>query len=153
VYHDITQTPARFISGDMADMAKNSGQDFYQFTLSRPLLFSNTTGGLRATGREERELSTFQQQGDDLIDALLQNPRLKSTWPTALQSCLSCHSGGGLHSLNSLEKLLKPNRKQRINVGAEPYPARWWVNSGTPSWKRDRYDWGLLNGYWKARPQ
>jgi len=150
VYREITQTPSHFVSGDMDDMAKNSGQDFFQFTLSRGLLFGNKNGGLRATGRVERGLSTFQQQGDDLIDAISQNPQLRRSWSTELQSCLSCHSGGGLHSLNSLEKLLKPNRSQRIDTGMEPYPARWWVNSGTAYWKRDRYDWGVLNGYWNA---
>jgi hypothetical protein len=25
-------------------------------------------------------------------------------------------------------------------------------DSNTVSWKENRHDWGLLNGYWKARP-
>ncbi len=27
---------------------------------------------------------------------------------------------------------------------------RWWLDVGETNWKQDRYDWGLLNGYWKA---
>lgn len=150
VYHEITTTPERYFAGSEADVARNSGQDFYQFTLSRPLLFANKTGGLRATGRDERELFTFQQEGSDWIDEISEKPELKKTWPTALQSCLSCHSGGGVQSLNSREKLLKPNRRQQSDTGTAAYPPRWWVNFGTAYWKRDRYDWGLLNGYWKA---
>jgi hypothetical protein len=151
VYRDVTATPARYFgSGDMAEVAKNSGQDFYQITLSRPLLFSNKAGGLRAPGRDERELSTFQQKGDDLIDDISEKPALKDAWPPALQTCLMCHSGGGVRSLNSLEKLLKPNRRQQDFPGAEVYTPGWWLNAGTPYWKQDRYEWGLLNGYWKA---
>lgn len=56
---------------------------------------------------------------------------------------------GGIRSVDSLEKLLKPNWRQR-DFGDEPYPPRWWLNAGTTDWKRDRYDWGLLNGYWRS---
>jgi len=52
--------------------------------------------------------------------------------------------------LNSLDKLLKPNRMQRMDLPTAPYPARWWVGAGAPEWKLTRYDWGLLNGYWNA---
>jgi hypothetical protein len=149
VYRAITPTQEGCCSGDMSDVARNSGQDFYQITLSRPQLFAGKAGGLRATGLDERELSTFQQQGGDLIDDMTENPALRKKWPPALQTCLMCHSRGGLHSLNSLEKLLKPNWRQR-DPGDAPYPPRWWLDTGETEWKRDRYDWGLLNGYWNA---
>ena len=88
-------------------------------------------------------------KGADQIDDLTENPALNKTWLPALQTCLMCHSRGGLHSLNSLEKLLKPNWRQR-DAGDGPYPPLWWQDTGEAEWKRDRYDWGLLNGYWKA---
>jgi hypothetical protein len=142
VYERVTANPERFEEGD-------NGQAFFQIRLSRPLLFANKAGGLRSTGRDEKELFTFGAQGDDLIDEISKKPALTKTWPTVLESCQSCHSGGGIRSLNSREKLLKPNRRQPNDTDG-PYPARWWVNSGTPNWKQDRYDWGLLNGYWNA---
>ena len=156
VYHEVTATPARdFGGGDMGDVARRSGQNFYQFTLSRPQLFAGKVGGLRATGRDEKDLPTFQTKGDDLVNDIADNPHLKDTWPPALQTCLMCHSGGGVRSLNSLEKLLKPNRQQQDPSGDGAYTPGWWLTAGTPDWKQNRYDWGLLNGYWKAaaRPQ
>jgi len=156
VYRNITSTPARdFGGGDMAEVAKRSGQDFYQVRLRRRQLFAGKAGGLSATEKDEKELPTFQTKGDDLIDEIADNPHSKGTWPPALQTCLMCHSGGGVRSLNSLEKLLKPNRRQQDFPAGETYRPGWWLNAGTPNWKQDRYEWGLLNGYWKAgaRPQ
>ncbi len=49
-------------------MARNSGQDFFEIRISRPLLFSSKQGGLRATAGDEREPPTFQTIGEDLID-------------------------------------------------------------------------------------
>lgn len=150
VYHAITTTPARSGGPDWADVIKNSGQDFCEIKLSRPLLFAGKDGGLRATPRDEREFFTFQQQGDDEIELFDEHPEFKKMWAPALQQCLSCHSGGGVRSLNSLEKILKPNGRQHDPPDNGAYPARWWLNDGTEGWKRQRYDWGLLNGYWSA---
>ena len=150
VYHAITATPARSGGPDWADVIKNSGQDFYEVKLSRASLFDGKDGGLRATRRDEREFFTFQQHGDDEIEEFDEHPEFKKMWPPVLQGCLSCHSGGGVRSFNSLEKILKPNRRQQDPPDNGTYPARWWLNDGTEEWKRQRYDWGLLNGYWNA---
>jgi hypothetical protein len=149
VYHTITTTPARYFGGgDMRTVAKNSGQDFYEIRFSRPLLFAGKVGGLRAIGPEEKELSTFQQQGNDEVQEFDEHPEFKKMWPPVLQSCLSCHSGGGVRSLNSVDKLFKPNRRQMDAPANESYAGRCWLDDGTSSWKQGRYDWGLLNGYW-----
>ena len=63
VYREITQTPAHYVSGNVGDMLRNSGQDFFQFTLSRHLLFLNTSGGLRARGWGERTISVCTKRG------------------------------------------------------------------------------------------
>ncbi|HEX2714343.1 MAG TPA: hypothetical protein VHM88_19290, partial [Candidatus Acidoferrales bacterium] len=55
VYREITHAPARDFTGGLARMALNSGQDFFEIRISRPLLFSGKQGGLRATGRDEAE--------------------------------------------------------------------------------------------------
>jgi hypothetical protein len=150
VYHAITTTPARFFGPDWTQVIKNSGQDFYEFKLSRALLFAGKDGGLRATRRDERELSTFAQQGSDEIEEFDEHPEFKKVWAPALQGCLSCHSGGGVRSFNSLDKLFKPNRSLQDPPDNGAYPARWWLNDGTEAWKQERYEWGLLNGYWET---
>jgi hypothetical protein len=156
VYHTITTIPERFFSGRLADTIKNSGQYFYEIKLSRPLLFSAKNGGLRAVGRDEREFSTFQTKGGDPIEGTEPSGRLGSIdeAPLELQHCIWCHSGGGLHSLNSREALLRPNRLQMEPENSD-YGSIYWGDESAIDWKQNRYDWGLLNGYWKAasRPQ
>jgi len=146
VYREITQAPAHDFTGGLARMALNSGQDFFEIRISRPLLFSYKQGGLRPTARDEKEPSTFQTQGFDEIDG----------WPgqgspsfiAVMQGCLSCHSGGGISSFNSRDSLLKPTRRQRDPQDVT-YGPRYWNESAALWWKENRYDWGLLNGYWK----
>jgi hypothetical protein len=155
VYRAITTTPERdFGNGNLADIVRNSGQLFYEFKLSRPLLFAGKNGGLRAVERNETEFSTFQQ-GDDLIDAMMDDPPGKQTHRDKplpeLQTCIWCHSGGGVRSLNSRASLLKPNRMQKESPNPD-YGPIYWADSTSVAWKQNRYDWGVLNGYWKAAP-
>jgi hypothetical protein len=151
LYHAITTTPERFFSGSLADTIKNSGQYFYEIKLSRPPLFSAKDGGLRAVARDEREFSTFQTEGGDPIEGTEPSGRPGSIEeaPVELQQCIWCHSGGGAHSFNSREALLRPNRMQMEPENSD-YGSIYWGDSSAIEWKQNRYDWGLLNGYWKA---
>lgn len=138
-------------------LAERSGQDFYEIKLIRSRLFANKAGGLRATARDEIELSTLRQEGGDLFEWWAKNRHRPASSEPALRQCAICHSGGGINSLNSRAQLLKPN-------GAQPDPdeapagrlrdaaPQWWTsdNNETIDWKHNRYDWGLLNGYWKS---
>ncbi|HKH98702.1 MAG TPA: hypothetical protein VJ999_06295 [Candidatus Sulfotelmatobacter sp.] len=148
VYHKITATEERNFSGTVADIVRNTGQDFYEIKLSRPLLFSGKNGGLRAIGRDEKEFSTFQTKGDDPIEEP-GDPKFESNAIPKLQTCAWCHSGGGVRSLNSREALLKPNRRQQEPANAD-YGPIYWGDSAAIEWKQSHYDWGLLNGYWRA---
>jgi hypothetical protein len=146
VYRTITTGKEEHFEG--SDVAARSGQDFYEIILSRPQLFVNQAGGLRATGRDEREFPIFQTQGEDPFEPLAKNliPRRLETELIFLR-CAICHSAGGINSLNSRRRLLKPNSLQHDSADGDP--PRWWENDETVQWKQDRYDWGLLNGYWK----
>jgi len=149
VYHAITPTGERFFSRSIDETIKKSGQDFYEFELSRPLLFAQKNGGLRAVGRQERQFSTFQTKGVDPFEGASGRTDSDSEPPVELQHCVWCHSGGGVRSLNSRENLLRPNRMQMEPQNADYGPIYWSENSAL-AWKQDRYDWGLLNGYWKS---
>jgi hypothetical protein len=116
------------------------------------LLFSGKHGGLRVTTRDEIEPPTFQTKGFDLIDAVSQRSEENNTrFAPTMQTCLWCHSGGGIRSFNSLASLLKPTRLQQ-ELPDVNYGPRYWNKGTAVAWKEHRYDWGLLNGYWKARP-
>ena len=132
-------------------MARNSGQDFFEIRISRPLLFSSKQGGLRATAGDEREPPTFQTIGEDLIDGSHSGRPINTSFAPVMQLCVNCHSGGGINSFNSLDSLLKPTRLQQETRDVN-YGPRFWSESNALWWKANRYDWGLLNGYWKVRP-
>src|SRR6266513_1948127 len=150
VYRKITTARARDFSAGPAGMTRSSGQDFFEIKIRRPLLFSGKQGGLRATTRDEIEPPTFQTMGFDLIDAVSQRgDQINTRFAPTMQACLHCHSGGGISSFNSIDSLLKPTRLQQEPQDVN-YGPRYWSNSNAVWWKESHYDWGLLNGYWKA---
>jgi hypothetical protein len=151
VYHSVTNAEERNFAGGIEHMIKNSGQDFYEFRLTRPLLFSGKNGGLRAVGPDEKELSTFQTKGYDPIEHPFGDPRSESNAIPIVKSCAWCHSGGGIRSLNSREALLRPSRMQ-MEPPDPDYGPIYWGDSLATDWKQNRFDWGLLNGYWKSTP-
>jgi hypothetical protein len=126
-------------------VARND-QDFYEIRLSRPHLFANKAGGLRTEGPSEREFFTFNAQGDDQVESSGRWPL--NQYPPVLRLCAECHRGAGIQSLNTRKVLLKPRFLQQDATWT--YPPRWWENDGTIYWKQQRYDWGLLKGYWTA---
>ncbi len=150
VYHSITTTQERFLNGNMAEVIKNSGQDFFEFKLSRPQLFAAKNGGLRAVAPDENELSTFQTQGDDPLEGAPGRPAFEGKTLPELQRCGWCHSGGGVRSLNSRSSLLKPTGFSRSLATSTMDDLLGY--SAAIAWKTNHYDWGLLNGYWKSAP-
>ncbi len=144
VYREITTTPRNFSFATPSATLRRSGQDFFEFTLSRSLLFSGTHGGLKATGAGDSEPSTFMTHAEDEIDSDSDRPR---QFEPTMQRCLHCHSGGGLNSFNSLDSLLMPMRSQLEHQDVH-YGPRYWSEENAIWWKQHRYDWGLLNGYW-----
>lgn len=149
VYHAVTAAPERDFTGGLAFVIRNSGQEFFEFKLSRPLLFAGRNGGLRAITPDDREFLTFQTKGDDPFDATPGSTDSDDKPLPELQTCVWCHAGGGVHSLNSRSSLLKPNRMQQEPKNIE-YGPIYWGDGAAISWKGNRYDWGLLNGYWTA---
>jgi hypothetical protein len=126
-----------------------SGQDFYQIVLSRPQLFAGHSGGLRATGRQEREFAMFNSFGAD-EGSPAQHVRLDQYSPV-LEQCFECHSRPGINSLNSRQHLLRPYYLQHdYPENTLPSGNEWWVDESGAYEKRKRYDWGLLNGYWNS---
>jgi hypothetical protein len=139
----------------LAALAECCGQTFYELKLIRPRLFANKAGGLRATAPDEIEFSTLRQEGDDIFEWWIMNRNRPESSVPALQMCSICHPGGGIKSLNSRAQLLRPNGAQPDPEEAQPdrqskMEPHWWANDETILWKQDRYDWGLLNGYWRS---
>ena len=149
VYRAITGTQGPISESDLSHASEKSGQDFYEIRLSRPQLFANKTGGLRAIGLHEREFSVF---GFFPADEGARNQRTRlDQYPPILETCFQCHRGAGINSLNSRGRLLKPNWLQHdFPAGASDPEYKWWEAYQDAGWKQNHYEWGLLNGYWRS---
>ena len=146
VYRSVASHAERDESANQDEALKKSGQDFYQFTLSRSLLFASK--GLKATAPDEREFSMFNAFGPD-EGSPAQFISLDKYRPV-LKTCFWCHLGQGIDSVNSRSHLLKPDwLMHEYPPSAYQPPLPWWGYVDT-HWKQNRYDWGLLSGYWKA---
>jgi hypothetical protein len=123
---------------------KNS-QSAVKFTLKRRPLFAGVNGGLNAVGWEEPLRISLLQSND-----LYENDRGHSGIKTVMQSCIACHSCGGatIHSIFTYKQddwvpdahLLAPNRLRLSSTTPDAECKR------TIRWKKERYEWGLLNG-------
>ncbi len=144
VYRALPERSNQFMNGPGNWDAARKEQDFYEIRLHPEKLFAGQAGGLEAVGPNDTEFPVFQTQGHDgLEQPMRQGPMRESP---IMERCALCHSPVGINSIVSRLQLLKPNLLQRDPD--PPYDALWWETQNTLYWKADRYDWGLLNGYW-----
>ena len=148
--------PNNEINSGSREESLAAGQDFYEVVLTRPRLFAGETGGLRATGRKEKAFALLNSFGADEGNSPGQFQKLDNYAPT-LESCALCHRGGGINSVNSRRQFLRPNwlihddPGSPANASATNVPeTKWWEYDQSVTWKQNRFDWGLLTGYWRA---
>lgn len=119
-------------------------QAFAEFDL-RPWDLMKGSAALKAIEPLERKFSTILSNGDPFERRLSGQP-LRQPAPR-LKSCIDCHSGWGVHSINSraqlfeLRSLLPPRFK-------EGKPSD--LATATIREKRRTYSWGLLTGLWRT---
>jgi len=121
-------------------------QDVYKFSLSRARLFGGEAGGLAPVIARQKELPVFMSQGIDWLEAG-GDGALENAQEVILDSCTTCHAAAGVHSMMSFSM-------PRFNA----YASAPRLGEATPSgeedatvrWKRGRYEWGLLQGLWRA---
>lgn len=145
VYRSVTPSTAPAVGIDQ--MITKSGQDFYAIRLSRPLLFANQSGGLKAARPDERDFTLFGGGGPD--EGSRNHYASLATYHPVVKACVMCHREVGLQSLRILRRLQKPNLLQQ-DLPAEAYGPRWWQDARVLSWKQSQNDWRLLGGYLKS---
>jgi len=128
-----------------------TSQAVFKFTLNRRDLFANKSGGLKPVSLEKRTGLSLVYNED-----YFESDRY-ATRDTVMQSCINCHSCGGAtaksifsfkqddwvraaHSFDSNALRLTPT-----NIGLEQKRAI--------SWKSQRHDWGLLQGWLETQAQ
>jgi hypothetical protein len=136
-----------------------SGQEFYEFTRSRELLFAGKTGGLRSLGPNDRDFHTqLLILPADEFEAKDNQPLPKGESPfervqaRTLQSCVGCHDRPGIHSFRSYTGGDYPRGEYYLPDLSETRDAD---AQGQLSGlrKRAQYDWGLLQGLWEDAPR
>jgi hypothetical protein len=133
VFHNV---PANGPNWQYDQNAAATSQDVYEIKLNRTNLFAGKSGGLGAVTRNDQDFRILQSHGFDFDGPV-----------RTLDGCAKCHTGSGIYSVRSIASLLKPSQAQGGATDAYRNEA-----TTTLFWKRDRYDWGLLNGYWKIVP-
>ena len=126
-------------------------QDFEEFVFARRALFADPATALRLRSADERDILhvQFAGHGIDWIEAPLNKPgEVRRLAHPVMESCFSCHNGPGIRAVNTFSRLFGPEMFR---------PA---VGDGSPdaqdgyavAFKRQRYDWGLLQGIaWRPR--
>ena len=145
VYSSVTQSAKPAVGIDQ--MITKSGQDFYAIRLSRPLFFSNHSGGLKAARPEDRDFALFGGAGPD--EGSPGHYASLASYHPVVKACVMCHRAVGLQSLNVRDRLLKPNPLQQDLPGEAAGP-RWWQDVRVLDWKRSQDNWRLLNGYFES---
>jgi hypothetical protein len=145
VYRSITPSTAPAVGIDQ--MVTKSGQDSYAIRLSRPLLFANQSGGLKAARPDERDFTLFGGGGPD--EGSPGHYASLATYHPVVKACVMCHREVGLQSLRTLGRLQKPNPLQQ-DLPVDAFGPRWWQDARVLSWKQSQNNWRLLSGYLKS---
>lgn len=145
VYRSVTPSAAPAVGIDQ--MITKSGQDSYAIRLSRPLLFANRSGGLKAARPDERDFTLFGGGGPD--EGSPGHYASLASYHPVNKACVMCHRETGVQSLRTLGRLQKPNPLQQ-DLPAEAYGPRWWEDARVLSWKQSQNNWRLLTGYLKS---
>jgi hypothetical protein len=145
VFRSVTPSATPAIGIDQ--MVTKSGQDFSAIRLSRPLLFVNQSGGLKAARQDERDFALFGSAGPD--EGLPGHYASLASYHPVVEACVMCHRAVGLQSLGTRARLLKPNPLQQ-DLPREAYGPRWWQDGRVLAWKESQANWRLLSGYLKS---
>ena len=139
VYHDVTPGP-RYLNYSNGPSRRD--QDFFEFRMSRPRLFSGKAGGLVTVHSNDVEYPTFRTHGDDPFESSdsADSPAL------ILERCRGCHSDSGIHSVQSRLQWMQPAEllNQRDPIEAE--------STVTVVRKQQQLDFQLLRQLWRSKP-
>jgi hypothetical protein len=117
--------------------AKPAPQRFFEIKLKRTALLSGKAGGLQALGSADGERAFLLFMGGNAGEGR----------ERVLGSCRECHSNAGIQSVNSYTHVFADG----FRGGPVAYE-RAAETDRIVRWKRERFDWGLLQGLTEQRP-
>jgi hypothetical protein len=135
-YHAITPGPSaiNYINGPAS-----RDEDYFEFRLNRPAVFSQGAFRLVAVNPGEKEFATFSTHGDDPYE---------TSYPTRpgviLARCRSCHVDSGIHSVQS--------RTQWLHSSPSGDPVSFETRVTMERKEREK-NFGLLQALWQKAPE
>ena len=143
VYNTVPSS-ARVLQAD--NLSARQLQSSFEFRLDRRALFAGQPG-LTPIRDEDVEFPVFSTHGEDRFETpSAQGPS------KILSSCNHCHADAGIHSVQSRHQIVMMREHAAKDVVDDPhYGPVYWETEASLESKQERYDWGLLNGYWNAR--
>lgn len=135
VYH-------RIAPSNPSDVTEDAPQAVFEWALDRAALLANRRGGLVPTKSNSIVFTLFMSHEFDLFEVRPRGDRQFTPPPSALTSCMHCHSGAGVYSFQTFVQFQSPHKRPRslYDTDASSAPSR------AVDHKRERYDWGLLRG-------
>ncbi|HTL27628.1 MAG TPA: hypothetical protein VL282_00340 [Tepidisphaeraceae bacterium] len=124
-------------------------QAFFEFRFSRRALLADPSGALNALTKDSKdfEFVKFDSMGIDPFEA--DKDRDARYTSSSMATCVGCHSQAGVNSFNSFTRRFGPVTFSPELTDASPdYQAK-----VTMIEKRERFDWGLLQGILHATTQ
>jgi len=146
VYHSVTPGSAYI---NYQNGPSSHDQDFFEFRLSRPELFGQSRGGLRAVKGGEKELPVLFSHGIDPFETSRKNDWWVRRPGEILASCRVCHADSGIHSVQSRERWLGPPPRNR-ELGADTPLSRVinWETEKTIDRKQQQDNFKILVRHW-----
>jgi hypothetical protein len=134
----------RVIRSILPNNSSGGEQTFLMFRLDQNELMAGK-GGLKA---EDDNLLSFdtvlnRDGGRDPLQVRVEKTDWHGEAPRML-SCQDCHDAAGIFSMNSYRQFFQERRTLQPPDFQEG--SSWSIN-----WKKERYDWGLLQAYWFAQ--
>ncbi len=138
-YNDVHPKPGAY------GMSPPESQSVFEFLLTREGLFGGVSGGLRAVGADEKGFLHFMSKGFDAFEGLGERDPPRQPGMHKELDCMQCHSGPGLHSVQSFTWGFRPQQvflPSLADLDADR------ERQEAIHWKRGKFDWGLLKGLW-----
>ncbi|MBV9125145.1 MAG: hypothetical protein JO112_17455, partial [Planctomycetes bacterium] len=129
-----------------SDPETEQSQSFFEFDLQRADLFAGQAGGLHPVPADEAAYITLQNitGSDDFFES--SGERRVSHLCPVLKTCVACHGGPGIYSVNSFNGRFSGHLGHQVDLALWPSDVPH-ERQEVLTWKQQQYDWGLLQGF------
>jgi len=134
------------VIGALSSTEKRGSEEYLDFFILDQMKLMRGQGGLVArkkTQRFEMVLSRLMMISGDTLERHWNAEDTSPGEDAPLTSCLQCHGGPGIFSMNSYRQLFQDQTvtPPDLEVGDK-------AGADSVTWKEQQYDWGLLQAYW-----